>query len=106
MRSERIKCLEPEHKADFSGLNFFWKAVRTQRNWRVRLPIGGSPKFQSYIWQPTGMFSVQNKGFSDQIVIIPLYTTVINSDTVHHIIIIIIILLYYHYINYSNYLTW
>ena len=24
------------------------------------------PKFQSYIWQPTGIFSVQNKGFSDQ----------------------------------------
>ena len=66
MRSEGIKCLEPEHKADFSGLNFFWKSCENTAQLESKTSNWGESEVPVLHLTTDRHFSVQNKGFSDQ----------------------------------------
>ena len=68
MRSEGIKCLEPEHKADFSGLNFFWKSCENTAQLESKTSNWGESEVPVLHLTTDRHFSVQNKGFSDQTV--------------------------------------
>ena len=67
MRSEGIKCLEPEHKADFSGLNFFWKSCENTAQLESKTSNWGESEVPVLHLTTDRHFSVQNKGFSDQL---------------------------------------
>ena len=67
MRSEGIKCLEPQHKADFSGLNFFWKSCENTAQLESKTSNWGESEVPVLHLTTDRHFSVQNKGFSDQL---------------------------------------
>ena len=75
MRSEGIKCLEPEHKADFSGLNFFWKSCENTAQLESKTSNWGESEVPVLHLTTDRHFSVQNKGFSDQPVIPSIFAS-------------------------------